>query len=295
GDGGGGGGNGEYAYDGKPSFSTINLRDIGSRVDLTFYESHKGEIYSNFSSPRGYALIISNERFRTMPERRGTRVDMNALHTLFSSLGYEVQVQENLSSKDLLHSISTFASSSSHSFTSSVVLCVLTHGEHDALFGVDDELVSTHRILSCFNSINAPNLAGKPKIILLQACRGERKDRGWDDTDSGRPLEFLSCLRGEGSRMLTRRKSPAEADLIVAYATPPLHVSWRNSEKGSWFIQAFVEVVKKRAVDSDLLSILTLVNEKVANSFEATHERFKQIPEHHSRLTKKFFFFPPNN
>lgn len=42
--------------------------------------------------------------------------------------------------------------------------------------------------------------------------------------------------------MMTRNKRPAESDILVAYATPAHYVSWRNSEKGSWFIQSFVEV-----------------------------------------------------
>ncbi|GMS84745.1 hypothetical protein PENTCL1PPCAC_6920 [Pristionchus entomophagus] len=292
--GGNGGKEATCTYDGNSSLASLDLREIEKKIEL--YEKTRGEKIYQFTFPRGHALIISNEIFREMPPRRGTKADVNALHSLFSTkLGYDVQVQENLTGKDLMHKIKSFASSPDHAFRSSAVLCILTHGEHDVLYGVDDQVVNVHLLLSFFNSHNAPHLAGKPKIILLQACRGDKKDLGYDEMDSGRPLAFLNCFGGEGG-MMTRNKRPVEADILVAYATPAHYVSWRNSEKGSWFIQSFVEVVDKKSHNSDLLSILTQVNAKVADSYKANSStgEYKQISEFSSKLTKKFFFFPPS-
>ena len=84
---------------------------------------------------------------------------------------------------------------------------------------------------------------------------------------------------------------PAEADFLLAYSTVPGFVSWRNSEKGSWFVQALCEVFMTYAGQEDLLSMLVRVNRKVAQEFQS-YEQKKQVPSPVVRLTKKVYFFP---
>ncbi|VDN37096.1 unnamed protein product [Gongylonema pulchrum] len=79
---------------------------------------------------------------------------------------------------------------------------------------------------------------------------------------------------------------------MVSYATTPGYVSWRNSVRGSWFVQSICEVFAKYAKTTDILSMLTLVNKQVADAFESSTGSFKQIPDHSSRLRKDFYFFP---
>ncbi len=84
---------------------------------------------------------------------------------------------------------------------------------------------------------------------------------------------------------------PAEADFILAYATVPGYVSWRNSEYGSWFIKAFVDTVHELAKSEHFMDILTEVNRKVAEEFQSKG-RNKQIPAPVSMLTRKLFLRP---
>ena len=51
-------------------------------------------------------------------------------------------------------------------------LCILSHGEHDCVLGVDDEQVPLPLVLQNLNAVNCPNLRGKPKLVFIQACRG---------------------------------------------------------------------------------------------------------------------------
>ncbi len=88
------------------------------------------------------------------------------------------------------------------------------------------------------------------------------------------------------------RALPAEADFILAYATVPGYVSWRNSGYGSWFIKAFVDTVLELASKEHFLDILTEVNRKVAEEFQSKGHRNKQIPAPVSMLTRKLFFRP---
>ena len=84
---------------------------------------------------------------------------------------------------------------------------------------------------------------------------------------------------------------PTEADFILAYATVPGYVSWRNSEYGSWFIKAFVDTMMELSKKEHFLDILTEVNRRVAEEFQS-RGRNKQIPAPVTMLTRKLYFRP---
>ncbi len=86
---------------------------------------------------------------------------------------------------------------------------------------------------------------------------------------SGRELtaaELVTALanRDYADAQQLRAKIPRHADVLIAYATTPGYVSWRNSLKGSWFVQALCQVFAKHAKDEDLLSMLTRVSRAAA-------------------------------
>lgn len=74
--------------------------------------------------------------------------------------------------KEMVLSMQDFARRKEHSLVDSCVVCILTHGEHGELFGVDDQGVPVFELISLLNAKNCPALAHKPKIFFLQACRG---------------------------------------------------------------------------------------------------------------------------
>lgn len=266
---------------------------------LTDFSSFNADlVYPNFTSPRGLALIINNRYFTSMPERIGTDVDEINLNNLLGQLHYKVSVYRNLNAKEMLITIQNFAKLSDHKYVDSCVVCVLTHGEQGELFGVDEFAISVLEFVSCLNARNCPALAHKPKLFFLQACRGQQYDHGfgddYDKTDGylDRWLARVTSKSQSNSFSEQRTKSPIEADILISYATTPGYVSWRNSLKGSWFIQSICEVFAKYAKSTDVLSMLTLVNKQVADAFESSTGSYKQIPDHSSRLRKAFYFFP---
>ena len=82
-----------------------------------------------------------------------------------------------------------------------------------------------------------------------------------------------------------------EADYIIAYATLPGYVSWRNSEYGTWFVKAFTDTMFESAKKEHLMDILTQVNGRVAEEFESK-KRNKQMPAPVTTLRRKLFFRP---
>lgn len=273
------------------------------------------EVYSMSSNPRGLALIINNKNFRTMPERRGTEVDGRNLSHVFKQLGFNVDQKTNLKGQEMASFIKEFAKMN-HSTFDCVILAILTHGVEGALYGTDEKKLAVEDVLKFFDANHAPSLIGKPKVIILQACRGERFDRGIESTDATgagyveeqappRPTENSALdaealaksmlemeLEAPDAFASTRNKVPTMSDMLIAYATVPGYVSWRNSERGSWFIQALSEVILEYAQSEDMLSMLTKVNAKVARAFESSSGRNKQMPAPVTMLTKKLFFFP---
>lgn len=77
------------------------------------------------------------------------------------------------------------------------------------------------------------------------------------------------------------------------------YYSWRNTTKGSWFVQSLCEELRRRAHTNDILTILTFVSQRVAVDYESnvpdsvTMHRQKQIPCIMSMLTRLLQFRLP--
>ncbi|PAV71706.1 hypothetical protein WR25_27069 [Diploscapter pachys] len=271
--------------------------DSDQQQAMLMFERDRNIIYPNFADPKGLCLIINNENFRQMPRRVGTHVDRENMRQLFLKLGYYVQIEDDLTTMEMGMVMEKYAMNDLHRNAHSAVIIVLTHGEHEQLLGVNDDAISIYKFLDYLSPLKAPYLRGKPKIVFIQACRGEMRDLGVehvDATDDGSgslmpdwpsfKLPLPTCMRP-----IIERENPllipVEADIFIGYATPPYYVSWRNSLRGSWFIQAICQVFSKFARDQDLATLLTMVNQRVADSFQTNgaEAAYKQMPESTSR------------
>uniref|UniRef100_A0A914YLR6 Caspase family p20 domain-containing protein n=1 Tax=Panagrolaimus superbus TaxID=310955 RepID=A0A914YLR6_9BILA len=132
----------------------------------------EGDVYRNFTSPKGLALIINNRIFDSHDERHGTEIDGKNIRKLLSDLGYKVEeTRHNLSAQSMIRVAVRFSNHKDHKLYDSCAVVVLTHGKYDHLCGSDGALVNVHTFIQCFNATNAPLLKGKPNYFL-QACRG---------------------------------------------------------------------------------------------------------------------------
>ncbi|XP_072036336.1 caspase-3-like isoform X1 [Amphiura filiformis] len=283
-------------------------------------------VYQMQSKPRGLAYIINNKHFRTMKTRQGTDVDKRNLEAVFQQLGFNVDTHEDLRAGQMKHNLKELARSN-HSTFDCLVVAILSHGIEGGILGIDEGLVRIEDIINPFSGQNCPTMAGKPKLFFLQACRGERFDSGVEATDSTDAAvvnneesmnqpdrqedvppvndsgDSIVNPEEEAQRLLTlefeatdswraRSKLPNQSDMLLAFATVPGYVSWRNSERGSWFVQALCETLVEFSRKEDLLSIMTMVNNKVAKAFESSTGKHKQMPAPVTMLRKKLFFFP---
>lgn len=241
---------------------------------------------------RGKALIINNrvfDRKLNLGERTGTDVDAIALQQRFSEMGFDADIHDNLTVKQMVQVLHKAASDDDFNLQSDCFVCaILTHGEEGVAYGTDDK-VEVKILLEPFKGNNSRGLVGKPKIFFIQACQGVQFDAGVgvNTTDAKGDLPMDQDIQVH--------KIPSEADFLVAYSVVPGFFSWRNSANGSWFIQALSEVLAKHWETLDLLTMMTRVNKKVAYDFESrTGKEFmnqkKQIPCITSMLTKEVLF-----
>ncbi|XP_013408945.1 caspase-3-like [Lingula anatina] len=240
---------------------------------------------------RGLAVIFNNCNFAShtgMAERRGTDQDANGIENRLRALGFDVNRFDNVTCSRMSMTMAEVGRRN-HSQNDCVALVILSHGEEGKVYGTDG-IIEVDQLLAPLKGDRCLTLAGKPKLIFIQACRGTKLDGGvevadaemWEDEPDGRTHVH---------------RIPAEADFLIAYSVVPGFFSWRNSMNGSWFMQALIQVLGDCGQQLDILSLMTIVNKKVAYEFESNAaskamSKKKQVLCITSMLTKLVYFRP---
>ena len=126
-------------------------------------------------------------------------------------------------------------------------LIVMSHGDdRDCILGVDNRTTSVKALMREFQAERCPSLKGKPKILIIQTCRGSRQ------CDVERFDDFVQSINADPTELdladscvgpfsldssLSKSVFPPEADFLLAFATVPGYVAFRSEESGAFFIQ----------------------------------------------------------
>lgn len=104
-----------------------------------------------------------------------------------------------------------FALDTRHADCQSVVVVLLTHGlPNGNLFGVDGEAIFVEDFVGYLHGRNSKNLAGKPKIFLVEACQS------FASIDSSRKvMEDFEANNSYANIPLT------STDVIIGYPRTP--------------------------------------------------------------------------
>ncbi|CAH1787632.1 unnamed protein product [Owenia fusiformis] len=240
--------------------------------------------YTNASSPTGRCLIINNfDFYPRMPNRYGTVHDVDRLKRVFTRFKYIVCVKNDLTAGAIRK---TLTEESTQDHADSFVLVILSHGAVDAVYGVDGKTVPYKEIYNYFNGENCKKLAGKPKIIIFQACQSSREDDGVTSHERS-----VDCSVQQVEADSSAASLPM-ADFLIGYATTENYSAQRVISAGTWFIQEMLNIFEKHAVEEDILTMSSKINALVADRSISTGE--KQMPYFRSSLRKKFYFNPPD-
>jgi len=147
------------------SFGHINTED-----KLEIHEgsmSSENATYPMKAKPRGYCVLINNYlNFATFKE-------MHRFRKIFYQLHYEVIFEQNLKydqMNELLNKLSKNPGLKNHS---SIIFIILSHGnDKKEFFSFDGKSMKIDHLKIHFNNENCPALMGKPRIFIMNCCRG---------------------------------------------------------------------------------------------------------------------------
>ncbi|XP_058121003.1 caspase-like [Anopheles ziemanni] len=215
---------------------------------------------------RGMALIFSHNKYNvpnvTLPSREGSDVDCKRLKDTLTSFGFDVKIYQDFKLEEIKNVIDSVAAMD-HKDSDCFLVAVLTHGEEGDYVYAHDCAYQLSSIWTHFTAKNCPSLAGRPKIFLIQACRGNQLDSGVKVQKDG----------------VARYSIPTHADFLFAYATIPGFMAFRNTSEGSWFINELCKEMNENGNKYDFLTLLTFVTQRVAYD----HESMSNLPEHNMR------------
>ncbi|XP_035528546.1 caspase-2 isoform X2 [Morone saxatilis] len=280
-----------------------------------FYLSHCQQSYRMNSSPRGFALVISNVTFDPcaapdLDPRKGGEVDDEVLRKVFTELDYLVTVHRDLTAQGMRTCIETFCRRADHQTVDSCVVCLLSHGVEGAIYGTDGQLLQLDWVFEAFDNAHCPLLQNKPKMFFIQACRGDEMDCGveqidgpartcspsCEQRDAGREGQGDADSRQRGDMGRPRIKLPQRSDMICGFASLKGTAAMRNTKRGSWFIQELNTSLRLNARDTHLADILVQVNgrikEREGYAPGTAHHRCKEMSEFTSSLCKDLYLFP---
>lgn len=133
------------------------------------------EDYKMTSKPRGLCLIINNIKFDgdILAERKGSDIDASRFATIFKQLWFEVYHELNLTASDMIDTIDRFSSKCTMDHDALIVI-ILSHGSDRGLYGSDGLEIDPADVFGRFDNERCKPMKGKPKVFILQACRGSK-------------------------------------------------------------------------------------------------------------------------
>nr|XP_040041425.1 caspase a [Gasterosteus aculeatus aculeatus] len=272
----------------EPTWSTTLLHttdDFCSKLsNRDIYPASKNSISNRV------ALLITNIKFTyEIPNRNGAEKDEENMEILMKGLGYEVVKHRNLTAKAIDEALKEFAKHPKLKKTDSVLVVLMSHCGVDWKRERKADEFPIDNIYKHLGPENCPALLDKPKIIIIQACRGG--DEGAVVVRDG-DGPALACddageedIEDDNLRLVNKEK-----DFSSLLSCTPDTVSYRHPVNGSFLIQYVVEVFNTFAREDHVEELFR----KVMQRFEDFPiQREKQMPtKDRCTLTKHFYFFP---
>jgi len=240
------------------------------------------------------AFIFNQKTFAPrlkLNPRKGTEIDVKSIQSTFKSLDWDVYLYNDCTVAQIREVILKQIQLSEENFAA-LAIFILSHGEDNGtIFASDYPFRVDHDILFQLAADKTPNLAGKPKLVFVQACQGQETDGGSNLVERKR--------RHTSQDSTSTYKIPNYADFLIFQASFWDHYSFRSSETGSWFIQSLCNAIDESGKDEALFDILLSVSHNVAVNKESNvpHRenlnKKKQVPLLYSTMLRKMYLKGP--
>jgi hypothetical protein len=163
----------------------------------------------------------------------GGKKDEEKMAALFSDLGFDVKPHQNLTGKQISNTVESYGD---EQHRGAFFLVISSHGtsinNRPVVAGTDGTLVVVSELESFFYASNCKSLHGKPKIFLIDACRGSQEE------NTSNPTSTSGMTTKESNTSLTRLNCPDSkatrsdsADFLIIYAATDGNVAFTDRNK----------------------------------------------------------------
>lgn len=274
-------------------------------------QKHQFE-YNMQHTNRGVALIFNHEIFgmKDKSKRLGSVRDRDRLRDNLIRMHFDVHCLDDFTLHEIKEKLGK-VSVMDHTDNDCLLITFMTHGDERTISAYDRDY-KLDLITKYFTDTRSPTLKGKPRLFLIQACRGNGIDDGLTVDEHDEHMKELSRIQQE-RRMRKGRdhtdavpendehgreieqmvhNPPIYQDYLLVRSTMPGYFSFRNIDTGSWFIQELCNELEDDGYSDNFLHILTRVNNRVSRRESRANflNGKKQILCISSMLTKILFF-----
>ncbi|XP_060080339.1 caspase-3-like [Ylistrum balloti] len=232
----------------------------------------------NDGNKKGLLVIINITQ-----NRAGTEYDEAGLKKFFEDdLQWEVETRKDLTYDRLDKYLDGLKERLTDRDTANKYYClvvtVMSHGNKEGIYTYDSskevkekQVYEFDRIFKCFKNDEIKAFTGKPKVFLIQSCRGS-SIQGEVTSDDNNTMEIPE-IPDSIAQPAVRITVPVDADMLIMWATTPGYKAFRGVFEGSHFLQ---EVVKqfKQNYEMDHLEMMLM---KVRHTFANTEEYRKNL------------------
>lgn len=242
------------------------------------FDCVEGELDRYDLSCRRQAFLMCVQKNRPGADR-----DVQLMEDWLGQCGFESTLCIDPDKTELLEKLTSFRDELNE-IKAEVSCCLVTlmsHGKKGWITMKDGDEVSLEDVFAMFNNKNCPALHEKPKIFIIQACRGEKRDSGVETDDEPMDSDDVS----------EKRRLPTFSDYFIIYPTQADYVALRHPRTGSVMIEAMTEVFKQYGNRWHIADFFTKVNNSVVHtSFHLHGEPIKVSLVMESTLTRFVYF-----
>ncbi|XP_064210715.1 caspase Dronc isoform X2 [Tribolium castaneum] len=230
--------------------------NIDVKFSTQFYDTERYNrtgFYSTRSKNRGYVLIINNINFaQSYDERHGAEADERNLRQLFEKMGLTVFCYRDLNAYDMYFKTREFSEKLPVTQPDIGIVIIMSHGlvinNETMIVSSDNKYLAEESFKKIFNNENCALFRRKPKIFIYHICRNVLRESVTKQT-------FTDAILGNSLRTYS--------DMLICHPSVKGFSAYRNSIKGSWYIQLLCKVFMEHAHDMDIESLLRKVDEEL--------------------------------
>ena len=213
----------------------------------------------------------------------GGKDDEDGLKVIFTTLGFNVMVYQNITANEMRSTVEEYSLMDHNG--RAFILIILSHGgEGDVVCGTDGGEVEVEQLKQMFHTTKCLSLFGVPKVFLIDACRGGKKEKRYQHNDA------KSLINGSCCSVTNRTDS---SDFIIVYASTRGNIAYMLTGEsniiGSCFTQTLIKVITEADEDHEFKAIVTEVTSRVQKVKAQTTQSESTLAKPY--YIKRFVFF----